>query len=127
MRADWSHLEDRRKLKQPLASKPGDKFGAFYFKRGTRELIIIASSGDDTMPWEHVSARVEEYRGGRCPTWDEMCFVKDLFWDPEEAVVQFHPPQSQYVNNHPHVLHLWKPIGLQLLLPPSIAVGILSR
>ena len=42
----------------------------------------------------------------------------------EEAVVQIHPPKSEYVNNHQFVLHLWKPTKDALPLPPSIAVGI---
>lgn len=63
-------------------------------------------------------------RKDRCPTWDEMCAVKDLFWTEEDAVVQFHPPRSDYVNNHPFCLHLWKPSEGTLLLPPSILVGV---
>jgi hypothetical protein len=51
-----------------------------------------------------------------------MCFVKDLFWSEHECVVQFHPPRSVYVNNHPFCLHLWhKP---NLPTPPVILVGI---
>lgn len=59
----------------------------------------------------------------RCPTWEEMCFVKSLFWDDNEAVMQLHPPKSDWVNNHPYCLHLWKPNNQQIPLPPSIMVG----
>lgn len=52
-----------------------------------------------------------------------MCWLKDQFWDEEECVVQFHPPRSDYVNNHPFVLHLWKPLAVEMPRPPSIAVG----
>jgi hypothetical protein len=52
-----------------------------------------------------------------------MCFVKSLFWDDEETVIQFHPAVSAYVNNHSHCLHLWKP-PFDMPLPPSILVGI---
>lgn len=83
---------------------------------GKPRLFAIASDGAG---WEHVSVS----RKDRCPTWEEMCAVKDLFWDPEDAVVQFHPPRSNYVNNHPFCLHLWKPAEGSLLLPPSILVG----
>ena len=84
---------------------------------GKPRLFAIAS---DQAGWEHVSVS----RKDRCPTWDEMCAVKDLFWTEEDAVVQFHPPRSDYVNNHPFCLHLWKPAGGSLLLPPSILVGV---
>lgn len=69
--------------------------------------------------WEHVSVSTDR----RCPNWPEMSFVKDLFWEPEETVVQFHPPQSEYVNHHPYCLHLWRPIDAIIPLPPSFSVG----
>ena len=56
---------------------------------------------------EHVSVSLRR----RCPTWDEMCMVKDIFWADEECVVQFHPPKSKYVNFHPYCLHLWRKVG----------------
>lgn len=78
---------------------------------------IIASSG---FGWEHVSVS----RRDRCPTWDEMCLVKALFWDDDDCVIQHHPPCSEYVNNHPYCLHLWRPIDVSLPMPPSILVGV---
>jgi len=74
--------------------------------------------------WEHVSVHVVEYSLQRTPTWNEMCQVKDIFWGPEECVVQFHPPESEYVRNHPHVLHLWRWIVGGFPIPPSLLVGI---
>ena len=91
--------------------------GAFSIKgpRGTR-LTIVASNG---MGWEHVSVSCKS----RCPSWNEMCWVKDLFWNDEEAVVQYHPPKSTYIDCHPHCLHLWKPLLVDLPLPPEWMVG----
>ncbi len=86
-----------------------------------RELAVIASDG---MGWEHVSVSSKDNSKVRTPTWDEMCYVKDLFWDAEDCVIQYHPPKSEYVNNHENVLHLWKPVGKQIDTPPSILVGI---
>jgi hypothetical protein len=34
------------------------------------------------------------------PEMEDMCWIKGMFWDAEEVVVQFHPPASEYVNNH---------------------------
>lgn len=80
-------------------------------------LNVIASDGDG---WEHVSVS----RQDRCPTWEEMCAVKDIFWDLEDCVVQFHPPRREYVNVHPFCLHMWRPTGgWDIPMPPRIMVG----
>jgi len=81
--------------------------------------IISSGTGEHCMGWEHVSISLQN----RCPNWIEMCFVKNLFWDEEEAVMQLHPPKSDYVNIAKTCLHLWKPINAQIPLPPSIMVG----
>jgi hypothetical protein len=73
-------------------------------------LRVIASDG---MGFEHVSVSLPR----RCPTWNEMCVVKDLFWDEEDCCMQLHPPKSQYVNCHPHTLHIWRPIAGEIPRP----------
>lgn len=82
---------------------------------------IIASDGSG---WEHVSVHIVDSGKEVTPIWEEMCMIKDLFWDPEDCVIQFHPPQSEYVNNHPYTLHLWRPVGKEFPRPDSILVGI---
>jgi hypothetical protein len=106
----------------PWMSNPGDEFGAFIVPGPCgRDLRVIASSGDfSEMPWEHVSVSLPN----RCPNWQEMCFVKSLFWEDEEAVMQLHPPRSTWINNHPFCLHLWKPMLAEIPLPPQSAVGL---
>ena len=121
MRID-SRLEPHRWRTGPWGSDTGNDFGAFQIVGPCgEELKIIASPGDadESIPWEHVSVSTRR----RCPRWEEMCFVKDLFWDTEEAVMQLHPPKSEWVNNHNFCLHLWRPLDGQIPLPPSIAVG----
>jgi hypothetical protein len=85
-------------------------------EQGAVPLRVIAS---DQGGWEHVSVSLPT----RCPTWDEMSFVKGLFWSEEDCVVQFHPPRSEYVNLHPFCLHMWRPVGADIPLPPSWMVG----
>ncbi len=104
----------------PLASSllDGDN-GAFYIE-GTRSktLTVICSDG---LGWDHVSVSLPT----RCPYWDEMCFIKDLFFAPDEPVMQLHPAKSEYVNNHTYCLHLWRPNdGREIPTPNSILVGI---
>lgn len=77
------------------------------------DYAIIASWGAS---WEHVSVHIKEAK--RCPTWPEMCFIKSVFWTSDECVVQYHPPESSYVNTHSYCLHLWRPVVEQMLMPP---------
>ncbi len=88
------------------------------------ELRIISSGtpADGEAPWEHVSVS-SLYR---CPTWDEMKAVKELFWHDEETVIQFHPRKSAYVSVHPYTLHLWRnvePFKSDYELPPSYLIA----
>jgi hypothetical protein len=104
----------------PFHSETGDLHGAFFVVGPmTRMLKIISSGSDREYNWEHVSVSLEN----RTPVWDEMCFVKNLFWREDECVVQYHPPKSEYVNHHPYCLHLWRPMNVGFPLPPSILVG----
>lgn len=45
----------------------------------------------------------------------------------DEACVEYHPKKEDYVNNHKHCLHIWKPTNEVLPLPPSILVGFRSE
>lgn len=98
--------------------------GLFVFHRNGVVLQAICGVGEG---WEHVSVVANEFHNGRarqrCPTWDEMCWIKRQFWLPEEVVVQYHPAESQHVNLHEHCLHLWRPIGVELPCPPKEMVG----
>src|SRR4051812_39022729 len=48
--------------------------GAFRVPVGSVYLAVVASDG---LGWEHVSVS----HAAHIPTWDEMCAIKDLFWD----------------------------------------------
>lgn len=114
-------LEACRLRSGAYGSDPGDTFGAFVIQGPCgMELSIIASDGIDAVcdGWEHVSVS-----GRRCPNWDEMCFVKNLFWREDEVVVQFHPKQADYINLHPHCLHMWARRDGTISTPPTILVG----
>lgn len=73
--------------------------------------------------WEHVGVKVTDspLYNHFLPTWDHMAAVKDLFWDYDECVVQFHPPADRYVNKDAGVLHLWKHTKYEFPVPdPSL-------
>ena len=112
-------LEEGRVRTGPFASDASFGFNGAFFVLGPcgADLKIIASS--EGMGWEHVSVSLKN----RCRNWPEMSFVKGLFWEDEEAVMQLHPPKSDYVNCHPYCLHLWRPLDAIIPLPSSIMVG----
>lgn len=116
-------LNAGRVRKGPYATDDNDGPQGKFFVLGPlgETLKIIASAGLTRVEhgWEHVSVS----REARCPTWEEMAFVKYLFWRPEETVVQFHPAAAHYVNHHPFCLHLWRDRNRGHKLPPAQLVG----
>ena len=83
------------------------------------DMSFVASWGGG---WEHVS--VAPLKRKITPTWEQMCKVKDIFYKPDESVIQIHPPKDEYVNNMPNCLHLWRSSDKPMHLPPSFMVGI---
>lgn len=90
--------------------------GSWYDSISGKTLNFIFSN---QLGWEHLSVSMPS----RTPSWDQMCRMKDIFWDKDECCVQYHPKEEDYVNNHPHCLHIWKPVDIELPTPPSILVG----
>lgn len=136
MKTSFASVEAFRDRRDPkYATKTGDCAGRFQFDyTSTTSLLVIVSDGKDWegaglcgIPFEHVSVSAWDMGLSgpkpRIPTWEEMAWVKDRFWDEEETVIQIHPPKSQYVNYNPSVLHLWKPIGFEIPLPPMMTIA----
>lgn len=123
----WLLAEPHRIQMGGYESRYGDSYGAFCIPcRATgRTLNVLAQDGrnsredlGDAWAWDHVSVSTEK----RIPLWAEMAFVKDVFWLPEETVMQLHVPTKQHINVHPFTLHLWRPLLVEIPLPPSGAV-----
>jgi hypothetical protein len=87
--------------------------GAFEFRDG---LKVIISTGAG---WEHVSVS----RKSRVPSYEDMCRIKDLFWDESDCVMQLMVPKSDHINYHPHCLHMWRPEEAEIPRPPDWMVG----
>jgi hypothetical protein len=118
--SNWKLINEGRCRSGQFASQDSDGCNDFFRLLICSEwLNIIASDGEG---WKHVSVS-RCWDGNKVPTWQMMCVVKDLFFEPEGWVVQFHPAESEYVNNHPGCLHLWKP-DAPFPTPPSILTGI---
>lgn len=99
--------------------------GAFSIPLSNRSTAFCVAS--DGAGWEHVSVHMRVTGQGhkpgkdkmRTPTWAEMCKIKALFWGQDDCVVQYHPPESDYVNDQPYTLHLWKPVDIDVPRPPK--------
>jgi hypothetical protein len=102
--------------------------GAFFVNiSSTLVAFCIASDGKET-DWEHVSVSLflrkkTAISVKRCPTWEEMCMIKDMFWTDDDCVIQFHPPKAHYVNYHSYCLHLWRYTKIEQTLPPDELIG----
>ena len=109
----------QKTIEQKMYGTIGDsKNGVFEIqcKKTGKKLFIVASAGGG---WDHVSISLKN----RIPLWVEMCFVKDLFFEPYETVIQFHPNIEEYVNRCKNCLHLWKNQNHVHELPPEWMVG----
>lgn len=114
------HLPEIGRIEHPFLGFGNDENGLFVLKDTLFgvSLLCLASNG---CGWEHVSVSTKT-KNKRLPNWEEMCFVKSLFWDSEDCVVQFHPPKSEYIDMAP-VLHLWRKTGFDFPRPPKEFVG----
>ncbi len=103
------------KLPKENLVEPGVDGGYYEIKICGQKLRVIASNG---FGWDHVSVSHKK----RCPTWHEMNRIKEIFFDEDDVVIQFHPPKKDYVNVHPFCLHLWRSHTDPIQLPPKILV-----
>lgn len=109
---DLSIVREDRRIQVMMAAEDG--MNGWITLRG-KMFMFVASFGGG---WDHVSISMRN----RCPSWDEMCEIKDIFFEPEECCVEYHPAKSDYVNMHPFCLHIWRPQDVELPKPPKIYV-----
>lgn len=85
-----------------------EPYGHFVipFESMNAPLTVVASAG---LGWEHVSVSLP---GHRCPTWEMMDYVKRLFWEDSEVVMQLHINDERKVNTCSNCLHLWRPMTI---------------
>lgn len=95
-----------------------DLYGAFIVASPVDKapMRVIASNGEG---WDHVSVS----RKNRCPNWQEMEYVKRLFFKDDEVAMQLHVTPVDHISVHPYCLHLWRPHAAPIPLPPKEMVG----
>lgn len=87
----------RRMADHPLV--PGDTFQ----RADGLKVIVSARIERDAKTWMHVSCS----RVDRIPSWEDLRDVREAFVPDDKVALQVLPPPAEYVNFHPHVLHLW--------------------
>lgn len=119
MRDNLDHLKEYSRP-HPIHQIMGSGLNGMFIipspQQANRKLAVMSSDG---MGWDHVSVSTN----GRCPNWDEMNYIKDLFFKDDETVIQFHPKKSEYVNTCEYCLHLWRKQDGEHELPPKGLVG----
>ncbi len=75
------------------------------YRNSSQGLVVIVSMSEerDGARWIHFSMSQQN----RMPTWLELRAAKNLFVGSEHKAIQVLPPESEYVNIDPRVLHLW--------------------
>ena len=81
-------------------SSPEDGNNGLFFIPGRTPRDMMKVIASDGMGWEHVSVS-KQYE---CPTWDEMCKVKGLFWDHPEDWAGPVSPAAEPIREQPPLL-----------------------
>ena len=110
LRDIWYHLPKVREAHwfrdEPIVQVMGKNIAVGdVYRRKTDGLVVLVSLDTplkDDVQWLHVSTSFRD----RTPSWADMCDVKVNFIGADKHAIQIHPPQSDYVNNHPFTLHL---------------------
>ena len=75
---------------------------AYGYRDGLR-VLVSTNTERDGREWLHVSCSCAD----RLPPWSVLKWVKTIFIGRDKVAIQVLPKESEYVNTHPHVLHLW--------------------
>lgn len=122
MKQENDAREKYRVIKGQFAStKDAGNNGHFFIPYHTKFIFCIVS---DQLGWEHVSMRIvdKRFKHTWMPDYRAMQTVKEFFWDDDECVVQYFPAKADHINDHPKVLHLWKPTEVEFPMPPKVLV-----
>jgi len=75
--------------------------------------VIVSEQNSGGVWWLHVSCS----RAGRMPDYEDLKRVKRDFVGPERDAVEIHSKESEHVNLHPFVRHLWARADGSRVLP----------
>lgn len=75
---------------------------------GVKLTTILEVECIDGELWGHLSVCAQS--PARVPSWSELRWCKEYFLGGDRKAVQVLPCRAEYVNVHPHVLHLYAPL-----------------
>ena len=113
---NFEQVKQDKRVKKTYPGFMGIGYAGEIELKGERStFIFIASIDGEKM--EHVSVHINGSTK-KTPSWEQMCQIKDIFWDDEEEVHQIHPKKSEYISGVgdgkgtlENILHLWRPVG----------------
>lgn len=94
-----------------------DVMGKFIipFENGTFEV-----TASNYMGWDHISIVVITKNGmARIAASEEIERLKKMFFG-DEVTIEVHPKKKDYINIDEVMLHVWRPLGKDLPLPPAV-------
>lgn len=121
--------EIKRTMGMKIKAEKSNGFGGSIFpieyKNGKAKIIqdydkVLNFIFSWACGFEHLSVSTTV----KTPTWEQMCKMKDIFWNENEICMQLHPSKENYINNMPYCLHIWRPINKEIPTPPNLMVGI---
>ena len=65
---------------------------------------------------------VSPEKSKQTPRWEEMCKIKELFFEDDETVIQYIVAKKDNINVKENCLHLWKPTNQTVPMPPKCFV-----
>lgn len=84
--------------------------GGRWFRARKHPLAVIVTIENG---WLHVSASSQN----RMPSYGEMKRVKADFIGRERDAIEYHAKESEHINIHPNVRHLWSRMDGERLMP----------
>ena len=97
-------------IKSELVPISGTKMLSCEIKHKGVKLFCVIGENEDG--WEHVSVSRDDCK---TPTWEQMCKVKETFWNDDEVVLQFHSGKDEGIGEI-EILHLWRPVSVNALI-----------
>jgi hypothetical protein len=116
--------------KHPLSTtKEAGNNGTFVIPHYKITGYVFVVQATEAVGWEHVLVQVipkqKKMRPSRYPTWQEVSWIKSLFWPDTDTVLQYHPNVGGMMNysSQEFALHLWRPAIEELIpIPEKIKI-----
>ena len=123
------NLNVLNQFRQSLMWNHGDSGSGFFIipRNNNTFYQVVASSGSG---WDHVSVCLLDRKGNfieRTVTWDEMCLVKEMLFNDDEAVIEIHTSDEFEMYEKDYTIDLWKPLNKEMPLPNPDLVGKIKK